>query len=52
MSTQKLPMPCAEPRPRPRQKAMATAIPAAAEKKLCDANATICEKYDIVFSPE
>ena len=43
---------CAERRPRPRTSAMAMAMPVAAEKKLCEASPTICEKYDIVFSPE
>ncbi len=47
-----MPMDAAERRPSPRTSAMAIAIPVAAEKKLCDASATICEKYDIVFSPE
>src|SRR3954454_24421580 len=35
----------------PRTRAAATAMPTAADQKLCDARATICEKYDIVFSP-
>ena len=35
----------------PRTSAAAMAMPTAAEKKLCNASATICEKYDIVDSP-
>ena len=38
-------------RANPRTNAAAMAIPTAADQKLCDASATICEKYDMVFSP-
>ena len=51
MSTQKFPMVSACLRPSPRTKAIAIAMPVAAEKKLCDVRATIWEKYDIVLSP-
>ena len=49
-STQKLPMVFGR-RAMPRTSAAAIAMPTAADQKLCDASATICEKYDIVFSP-
>ncbi len=42
----------AERRAIPRTKATATAMPTAAEAKLWNANCVICEKYDIVVSPE
>ena len=35
----------------PRTRAAAMAIPTAGREKVVDASATICEKYDMVFSP-
>src|SRR5260221_14347359 len=50
-STQKLPIVLALSRARARTSAAAIAMPTAADQKLWLASATICEKYDIVFSP-
>ena len=52
-SAQKFPMrPPADRRTMPRANAIATATPAAADMKLWKASWVICEKYDIVVSPE
>jgi hypothetical protein len=52
VSTQKLPMVLTDWRAMPRTRAAAMAMPAAADVKLWMTRATICEKYDIVDSPE
>ena len=44
-------MVAAERRAKPRTKAMAMAMPAAAETKFCTVSPAICERYDIVVSP-
>ncbi len=44
MSTQKLPSPFAECRANPRTRAIATAMPVAADIQLCEASATMLEK--------
>ena len=51
-SAQKLPILPAERRARPRTNATAIAMPTAADAKLCIASCVICERYDIVDSPE
>ena len=51
-SDQKLPMPFASTRATPRTKAIAIAMPVAADAKLCTASPAICVNSDIVDSPE
>ena len=51
-SAEKLPIVFAPCREKPRIRAIATAIPAVALTKFWTASESICEKYDIVVSPE
>ncbi len=51
-STQKLPMVVERRRTRPRMRAMATAVPAAADTKLWKARPPIWLRIDMVLSPE
>ena len=51
-STQKFPIVFEPLRENPRMRATATAMPTAALRKFCTASAPICDRYDIVVSPE
>ncbi len=51
-STQKFPIVLLPRRENPRISATATAMPTAALRKFCTARSPICDRYDIVVSPE
>ena len=52
ISAQKLPSVCVCARAKPRNTANATAMPVAADRKLCGTSANICDRLDSVDSPE
>src|SRR6476646_8151021 len=51
-STQKLPNLSVRLRAKPRTRAIATAMPTAADTKFCTANPAICTRWPMVDSPE